>query len=314
MKRLLQAVVCAMCLAGTAVGQTGPNFGSRTSGLGNAGGFATGSGFSNGATGSLNFGQSTAAAFGYGGGLPSGGNALYNYGGGAFNGGNAYLGSNNLGVLNAGGLSVPGLNVPGLGLGANGLGVGGWDGAMSNAMGWGGAGWYGGGLGVGGGLPGLGLDATGLGLGIPGLGYGVPATGYGMPMTSYGMPMAGYGVPGLNVAGATSAGALTRNRRTESFTNNAPQDRANALAAGVPTVTANALRIQERIARSGSRANFRNVKVLMSGRTVVLQGSVDSQADEQLVQRLVSLEPGVDGVISQLDYPGKAHPTTVSAR
>ncbi len=43
----------------------------------------------------------------------------------------------------------------------------------------------------------------------------------------------------------------------------------------------------------------------MDGRTAVLRGNVASQADERMMQRLVSLEPGVSTVRSELNYPGK---------
>lgn len=300
MKRLWVAMMGALSLASTAMGQVAPNFGSRYGGLGNAGGFATGSGFSNGSAGSLYFERNAGPAFANTAGLPVGGNAIYNYGGNAYynyggnalNGGNAYLGNSNLGLMNPAGPFVPGL-----GFGPNGLGVGGLDGLLSSGVGVGGTGLYGGGLGLGGGLSPLGLAAPGAA--VPGLNYGLPGTGYG--------------VPSPTIAGATAA-APVRKRPPEAFTNNAVQGRTDASTAAVPIVTVNALRIQDRIARSASRANFRNVKVLMVGRTVVLQGSVDSQADEQLVQRLVSLEPSVDGVISQLTYPGKAQTPTISVR
>lgn len=299
MNGFLLGVVCGLSLAGTALGQAAINFGSRTGGLGNAGGFATGSGFSNGSAESLFFGRSAAGAgFGNMGGLYTGGNAIYNYGAYGFNTGNASWGNNNIGALNALGLAAPGL-----GLGTGGLGIGGPDTMTASGMGWGGPGWYSGGLGLGGGLPVTGIDSTGLGFGVPGMQSG-----------QYGAPLTGYGLPSPTVANATSNRAPTRNRPAENFTNNAMPNRADALAAGVPIATANALRIQERLARSASRANFGDIKVLMSGRTAVLQGRVDSQADEQLVQRLISLEPSVDGVISQLDYPGKARTTPVPAR
>ncbi|MGN6543462.1 MAG: BON domain-containing protein [Aureliella sp.] len=251
----------------------------------------------------------------------NGGNYVYGYSGNVING--AYFGNANLGPVNAVGPVAPGLGLGAGNLGVGGVGASGLNGLVANEMALGGglySSLYGGvpaaGLGVG--VPGAGV--AGLGYGVPGINYGVP--GYGVPgygVPGYGVP--GYGVPGVNyavpgpvvpgaTAGTTAAAAAAntaaaRTPRTETFTNNAPQAGAAASAAGAPVVTVHAQQIQEHLARSNLGADFRNVKVLMSGRAVVLRGSVASQAEEQLVLRLVSLEPGVDGAISQLSYPGK---------
>lgn len=316
--RLLVAVACAVGLGGTALGQV--NFGSRTSGLGNAGGFATGSGLSNGSTSSMPFGQSAGFGFMNAGTFANGGNYAYAYNGNVLNGA-AYFGNTNLGPVNAIGPVAPGVGIGAGNLGVGGVGVNGLNGLVANEMALGGglySSLYGGvpAAGLGMGVPGAGV--AGLGYGVPGINYGMP--GYGVPgygMPGYGVPGVNYAVPGPVVPGATAATTTTaattaaantaaaRTPRTETFTNNAPQAGAAASVAGAPVVTVHAQQIQEHLARSNLGADFRNVKVLMSGRAVVLRGSVASQAEEQLVLRLVSLEPGVDGAISQLSYPGK---------
>ena len=80
---------------------------------------------------------------------------------------------------------------------------------------------------------------------------------------------------------------------------------ARAAISTPPIATARATQIQSRMARLNLPSNFSTVKVLMSGRRLVLQGNVASEADEKLIARLLSLEPGVDEVESQLVYPGK---------
>lgn len=75
-----------------------------------------------------------------------------------------------------------------------------------------------------------------------------------------------------------------------------------------------AQRLQDRLNRSPSKSSFQNIKVLMSGRTAVLQGTVDAEADERLVQRLLILEPGVDSVRSELRYPGKVEANKAGRR
>jgi hypothetical protein len=289
MTRSLVAFACVLCLTANALGQTTNNFGSRTGGLGNAGGFATGSGFSNGATGMQNFNARAGYAFSNTGGFPNGSNAGYN---------TAPSGFNNTGyVSNMAGPMGPAL--PGLGIGGDALGVGGFPNALTGGIGLGPLGPYGVAPALGVDLPALGPVAAASGLGVPGVGLGIPGVNVG--------------IPGLALPNAANATTTSRNRRPENYTNNAQNVSATSTPS-VPVVTPQAQRIQERIARSSSAAHFRNIRVLMAGRTAVLEGSVDSPADEGLVQRLIWLEPGVDGVVSHLVYPGKAQAATASQR
>ncbi len=69
--------------------------------------------------------------------------------------------------------------------------------------------------------------------------------------------------------------------------------------------TARSAQIQTRLARIPSNVGTNGVQVVMDGRTAVLRGSVASQADDRMLQRLLSLEPGVSKVKSELTYPGK---------
>jgi hypothetical protein len=70
--------------------------------------------------------------------------------------------------------------------------------------------------------------------------------------------------------------------------------------------TARSAAIQSRLAKVPTTvAGASGIQVVMEGRTAVLRGSVASQADDRMMQRMVSLEPGVSNVRSELNYPGK---------
>ncbi len=79
------------------------------------------------------------------------------------------------------------------------------------------------------------------------------------------------------------------------------------------TANATSTAIQSRIARLPSTVSARGIQVVMEGRTAILRGNVASQADERMMQRLVSLEPGVSTVRSELSYPGKADASAAPA-
>lgn len=292
MTRQLVAVICVLCLATPALGQTGMNFGSRTGGLGNAGGFSTGSGFSNNSMGSPNFSANAGRAFSNSGGFPNGSNAVYSSPSGyvgSYGGPAGYTGypTTMSGAVN------PAFPSSAFGVGVDALGTG----VDTNGLGLGNAAMYG--------VPGM--DISAMALGSAGFSYGLPALG--LPGVASPVP----GVGGVPLPDATSGGMTARSRRTENRANGFAPERALPVPEGVPVVTENGLRIQERISRSGSSEQFRNVKVLMAGRTAVLRGSVESQNDDRVVQRLISLEPTVQYVVSQLDYPGKGQSVRTSA-
>lgn len=235
MVRLITAVALMMSFAAVAPAQS-ISFGSRTSGLGNAGGFATGGGMSNSTQTSAGFGMNVIGPFS-GAGFSNGGNAGINLRSSAVGGyyapasnfagnvysnvgsmaGTTYDSSMAVGAMSAangldsastfGWNNLP-YNTSMYGLDpVTGLGIG-------NAVGYPGLGYPGvgyPGLGYAGGVipgvtPGVGLNAFGVptlgvpGLGVPGLGVpGLGVPGLGVP--GLGVPGLGLGVPGVGVSG-----------------------------------------------------------------------------------------------------------------
>jgi hypothetical protein len=64
--------------------------------------------------------------------------------------------------------------------------------------------------------------------------------------------------------------------------------------------------IQSRIGRLPLPDKFQNVSVSVVGRTAVLTGQVNSMADARFIERLVSLEVGIDSVENRLQVPTEA--------
>ncbi len=80
------------------------------------------------------------------------------------------------------------------------------------------------------------------------------------------------------------------------------------------TNTARSTQIQTRLAKIPTTvAGASGIQVSMEGRTAVLRGTVASQADERMMQRMVSLEPGVSTVRSELNYPGKGEASAATS-
>lgn len=67
-----------------------------------------------------------------------------------------------------------------------------------------------------------------------------------------------------------------------------------------PSAQVRSQAINRRLERVPLPGSANNVQVQMNGRTAVLVGSVESTDDGLLIERLLSLEPGIDGVDNQL--------------
>lgn len=63
-------------------------------------------------------------------------------------------------------------------------------------------------------------------------------------------------------------------------------------------------RINQRLAAMPLPPSMTKVQISMDGRIAVLQGQVDSAEDVNLLERLLSLEPGIDGVRNELSLAG----------
>ncbi len=317
----------------------GNAFGSGPAGLGNAGGFATGGGFANSTTNSMNFGAPVRGAYGYGGGYQAPLQSIpgvNNFGGGFQTnlGGNAVLPGIGTGANMPMGMNgfVPGVAPPGFTADMFGYDVAAGSGE-SGYTDFGTAMTYSA-LGLGfGGVPG-GMGAFGP-MGVGPMGYG--SMGYGPMGIAPGM-VPGTFLPGDPVAaalngavanpgpqptrpGLTKPGAtMTDGNQPAADANQVGRDanadkspagtrrgsvRRSFLNDNVPVATANAIRIQNRLHNVKS-PNLKNIKVLIANRTAVLSGTVDTAEDEQLVLRMVSLEPGVVDVKSEIVVNGAA--------
>ncbi len=144
------------------------------------------------------------------------------------------------------------------------------------------------------------------GMGMGGMGMGMGGMGMG------GMGMGGMGGMGRGMGGM---GGMGRNGMNQFGQNNSQNKNQSKIRSSVKvgfslpqaTVTARSAQIQTRMAKVATTLpGASGVQVVMDGRTAVLRGNVASQADDRMMQRLVSLEPGVSTVRSELNYPGKA--------
>ncbi len=339
MTRQLVAMILVLSTTSWLYGQNG--FGSRSSSLGNSGGFATTPGLANGAVGSSNFNTGATPGFSNNGGFANGSNARmpYSFGGaGAYGsasyvppavlGGNVlsasnYSSNNNsyFGTNNNNGLSVD----PNGNYSANGTyGNNDLTGAIGNAIMPNGYGLNGLGFGTnnyGGfaGVPGFVVDPQALGINTPSVNVGglqiSPQVAIPFPGAVANAALSTSSVSSSGIAnsgpgmGSQSSPSVRKAMRPPLLPQSQPEqatEPAPQLVKSVPTQTAIGLRIQERLARMNSEADFRNIKVLMSDDTAVLRGTVKSKVEEQWAVRLVSLEPGVATVISQLTIQGTA--------
>lgn len=351
-RRILGASLCLVVMINAASGQFGNRpaggngFGTGLGGMGNAGGFATGSGLSNSFQNSNNFGLYAAPRPNYGAagpGVMQGVPGVSNYGGGyqsnmGLGAGLPAVGNGANTALTPGAMlpgMVPGIAPPGftkdmfgydVGLGSSDSGYTNFGNAITASalgLGYGGMGY--GPMGYGGmnygnmGLGPMGAASFGpMGFTYPGMvpGAFMPGVGYVSPLdvaaasAVNGVPAVSQPVkPGLtktaadssNVADDANAGSTDPNVNARST--RAPGTRRSFLNDNVPSATANAIRIQNRMHNVKS-PNFKNVTVLMNNRTAILSGTVNSAEDEQLAQRMVGLEPGVVEVKSELVVNG----------
>jgi hypothetical protein len=172
---------------------------------------------------------------------------------------------NAIGGLGGGGLTG--------GLGGGGLGgLGGIGGGGLGGLGGGGLGGLGGGLGgFGGGLGGLGGGRNSFGGGLGGLGGG------------------GFG--GTNRLGGANQGQSKTTLRTTM---------KPVLVVNPVPATQRTTEIQNRMSRIRLPERYRDVQVTVQGRKAILTGVADSEEDVKFIARLLSLEPGIDSVESQL--------------
>ena len=71
--------------------------------------------------------------------------------------------------------------------------------------------------------------------------------------------------------------------------------------ASIPTVTT---RLGDRISRSPIQDRLKNIGVSIEGGQVTLRGSVATEADKRLMERMMKLEPGVNSVRNELVVTG----------
>lgn len=71
--------------------------------------------------------------------------------------------------------------------------------------------------------------------------------------------------------------------------------------------------VNARLARMPQSKNLQNVQVTMQGRTAVIRGEVESAEDGKLVERLLSLEPGIDAIKNELTIAGQPAPSQSDA-
>ncbi len=70
------------------------------------------------------------------------------------------------------------------------------------------------------------------------------------------------------------------------------------------TSSATAQMVNQRFSNMPLPPSLANVKITMEGRTAVLRGQIDAVEDGKLVENLLSLEPGIDGVKNELVIAG----------
>lgn len=70
------------------------------------------------------------------------------------------------------------------------------------------------------------------------------------------------------------------------------------------TSSATAQMVTERFAKMPLPPSLDNVQITMQGRTAILRGQIETAEDGKLVENLLSLEPGIDGVKNELVVAG----------
>lgn len=71
----------------------------------------------------------------------------------------------------------------------------------------------------------------------------------------------------------------------------------------VPSVST---RLQERMSRSPIQDRMRGINVALSGGEITLRGTVATDADKRLMERMMLLEPGISSVKNELIVQGSA--------
>ena len=74
-----------------------------------------------------------------------------------------------------------------------------------------------------------------------------------------------------------------------------------------PTSSYTSERINQRLAAMPLPPSLANVQIGIDGRIAVLQGQVNSPEDIRLIERLLSLEPGIDGIRNELSLTDTAN-------
>ncbi len=199
---------------------------------------------------------------------------------------------NGIGTL-AGTTTQAGAGTTGIGGTTGGIGgLGG--GGLTGGLGGGGLGGLGGGGlgGIGGGGLG-GLGGGGLGGGFGGLGGGLGGIGGGR--NAFGGGLGGFGGGGFGGTNRLGGGGNQGQSRTTLRTTMKPILEVTPVTSEQRTTN-----IQSRMSRIRLPERYRDVQVAVQGRKAILTGVVDSEEDVKFIARLLSLEPGIDSVESQL--------------
>lgn len=119
----------------------------------------------------------------------------------------------------------------------------------------------------------------------------------GLQNSMGGLGMGGFGGRG----GMMGRGGMNQFNQNQNNSNQ-KKIRATAKIGFEVTAPSNAVTsrlVNDRLKRIPSPA-LDGITVEMSGRTAIIRGTVDSVADAKMVERLLSLEPGIDGVKNEL--------------
>ncbi len=117
--------------------------------------------------------------------------------------------------------------------------------------------------------------------------------------------MGGFGMGGFGGRGGMGRGGMNQFNQNQNNSNQ-KKIRATAKIGFEVTAPSNAVTsrlVNDRLKRIPSPA-LDGITVEMSGRTAIIRGTVDSVADAKMVERLLSLEPGIDGVKNELTLAG----------
>ncbi len=146
------------------------------------------------------------------------------------------------------------------------------------------------------GLGGIGGGLGGIGGGLGGIGGGRGGFGQG----GFGQGGFGGGGFGQNQFGNTGRGSNQTQTRNSIKTVYKPAFEPTANTPPPVTDVQRSTLIQARMLRLPLPDKYRTVQVAVLGRTAVLTGEVNSEADARFVAKLVSLESGIDSVESRL--------------